>query len=75
MLLQGRCTGPESLSRELFRPPCGWPANLDLVDPGRDELRSGAGSGPRRSAASRSGSPSSTSSTPPARRQSVGVEP
>ena len=39
MLLQGRLHGPESLSRELFTTALRLAANLDLVDPGRDELR------------------------------------
>ena len=38
MLLQGRLHGPESLSRELFRSALLLAANLDLVDPGREEL-------------------------------------
>lgn len=38
MLLQGRLHGPESLSRELFRSALQLAANLDLVDPGREEL-------------------------------------
>lgn len=38
MLLQGRLHGPESLSRELFASALRLAANLDLTDPGRDEL-------------------------------------
>jgi glycerol-3-phosphate O-acyltransferase len=38
MLLQGRLHGPESLSRELFSGALRLAANLDLVDPGREEL-------------------------------------
>ena len=38
MLLQGRLHGPESLSRELFSSAVKLAANLDLIDPGRDEL-------------------------------------
>ena len=38
MLLQGRLHGPESLSRELFSTALRLAANLDLVDPGREEL-------------------------------------
>lgn len=38
MLLQGRLHGPESLSRELFASALKLAANLDLVDPGREEL-------------------------------------
>jgi glycerol-3-phosphate O-acyltransferase len=38
MLLQGRLHGPESLSRELFATALKLAANLDLIDPGRDEL-------------------------------------
>jgi len=38
MLLQGRLNGPESLSRELFGSALLLAANLDLVDPGREEL-------------------------------------
>jgi glycerol-3-phosphate O-acyltransferase len=41
MLLQGRLHGPESLSRELFTGALRLAANLDLVDPGRDELAAG----------------------------------
>ncbi len=38
MLLQGRLHGPESLSRELFASALRLADNLDLVDPGREEL-------------------------------------
>src|SRR3954469_10713061 len=38
MLLQGRLHGPESLSRELFAGALRLVSNLDLVDPGREEL-------------------------------------
>jgi glycerol-3-phosphate O-acyltransferase len=38
MLLQGRLHGPESLSRELFGSALQLAANLDLVDPGREEV-------------------------------------
>ena len=38
MLLQGRLHGPESLSRELFTSALSLAANLDLVDPGREDL-------------------------------------
>lgn len=38
MLLQGRLHGPESLSRELFGTALQLAGNLDLVDPGREEL-------------------------------------
>ncbi|WP_141278718.1 glycerol-3-phosphate 1-O-acyltransferase [Pseudonocardia hydrocarbonoxydans] len=38
MLLQGRLHGPESLSRELFAGALRLAGNLDLTDPGRDEL-------------------------------------
>ncbi len=38
MLLQGRLHGPESLSRELFAGALRLAAQLDLVDPGREEL-------------------------------------
>jgi glycerol-3-phosphate O-acyltransferase len=38
MLLQGRLHGPESLSRELFSSALKLAANVDLVDPGREEL-------------------------------------
>jgi glycerol-3-phosphate O-acyltransferase len=38
MLLQGRLHGPESLSRELFATALQLARNLDLVDPGREEL-------------------------------------
>jgi glycerol-3-phosphate O-acyltransferase len=38
MLLQGRLHGPESLSRELFASAIQLARNLDLVDPGREEL-------------------------------------
>jgi glycerol-3-phosphate O-acyltransferase len=38
MLLQGRLHGPESLSRELFGSALRLAANLDLVDPGREDL-------------------------------------
>jgi glycerol-3-phosphate O-acyltransferase len=38
MLLQGRLHGPESLSRELFSSAVKLAANLDLTDPGREEL-------------------------------------
>ena len=38
MLLQGRLHGPESLSRELFASALQLARNLDLVDPGREEL-------------------------------------
>src|SRR3712207_7977442 len=38
MLLQGRLHGPESLSRELFTTALHLARNLDLVDPGREEL-------------------------------------
>jgi glycerol-3-phosphate O-acyltransferase len=38
MLLQGRLHGPESLSRELFASALQLAVNLDLVDPGREEL-------------------------------------
>jgi glycerol-3-phosphate O-acyltransferase len=38
MLLQGRLHGPESLSRELFTSALQLAANLDLLDPGREEL-------------------------------------
>lgn len=38
MLLQGRLHGPESLSRELFAGALRLAANLDLVDPGREEV-------------------------------------
>jgi glycerol-3-phosphate O-acyltransferase len=41
MLLQGRLHGPESLSRELFSSAVKLAANLDLIDPGRDELAAG----------------------------------
>jgi glycerol-3-phosphate O-acyltransferase len=41
MLLQGRLHGPESLSRELFAAALKLAANLDLVDPGREELARG----------------------------------
>jgi glycerol-3-phosphate O-acyltransferase len=41
MLLQGRLHGPESLSRELFAGALRLAANLDLVDPGREELARG----------------------------------
>ncbi|QJY48316.1 glycerol-3-phosphate 1-O-acyltransferase [Pseudonocardia broussonetiae] len=38
MLLQGRLHGPESLSRELFASALRLAGNLDLLDPGREEL-------------------------------------
>ena len=38
MLLQGRLSSPESLSRELFGSALRLAANLDLVDPGREDL-------------------------------------
>ena len=38
MLLQGRLHGPESLSRELFAGALRLAANLDLVDPGAEDL-------------------------------------
>jgi glycerol-3-phosphate O-acyltransferase len=38
MLLQGRLHGPESLSRELFASALRLAGNLDLVDPGREDL-------------------------------------
>ena len=38
MLLQGQLHGPESLSRELFSTAMKLAANLDLIDPGREEL-------------------------------------
>jgi glycerol-3-phosphate O-acyltransferase len=38
MLLQGQLHGPESLSRELFASAMKLAANLDLIDPGREEL-------------------------------------
>ena len=38
MLLQGRLHGPESLSRELFATALQLAGNLDLVDPGREDL-------------------------------------
>jgi glycerol-3-phosphate O-acyltransferase len=38
MLLQGRLHGPESLSRELFATALQLARNLDLLDPGREEL-------------------------------------
>jgi glycerol-3-phosphate O-acyltransferase len=38
MLLQGRLHGPESLSRELFTTALQLAGNLDLVDPGRDDV-------------------------------------
>ncbi len=38
MLLQGQLHGPESLSRELFSSAMKLAANLDLIDPGREEL-------------------------------------
>ena len=38
MLLQGHLHGPESLSRELFSSAMKLAANLDLIDPGREEL-------------------------------------
>jgi glycerol-3-phosphate O-acyltransferase len=38
MLLQGRLSSPESLSRELFASALRLAANLDLVDPGREDL-------------------------------------
>jgi glycerol-3-phosphate O-acyltransferase len=38
MLLQGRLHGPESLSRELFATALKLAGNLDLVDPGREEV-------------------------------------
>jgi glycerol-3-phosphate O-acyltransferase len=38
MLLQGRLHGPESLSRELFSGALKLAANLDLTDPGGDDL-------------------------------------
>ncbi|MGY1805200.1 glycerol-3-phosphate 1-O-acyltransferase [Blastococcus sp. SYSU D00922] len=41
MLLQGRLHGPESLSRELFATALQLARNLDLVDPGREELARG----------------------------------
>jgi glycerol-3-phosphate O-acyltransferase len=41
MLLQGVLHGPESLSRELFGSALKLAANLDLVDPGREELARG----------------------------------
>ena len=41
MLLQGRLHGPESLSRELFLSAVKLAANLDLIDPGRDEVAVG----------------------------------
>jgi glycerol-3-phosphate O-acyltransferase len=41
MLLQGRLHGSESLSRELFTSALKLAANLDLVDPGREELARG----------------------------------
>jgi glycerol-3-phosphate O-acyltransferase len=41
MVLQGRLHGPESLSRELFAGALRLAADLDLVDPGREELARG----------------------------------
>ena len=41
MLLQGRLHGSESLSRELFTGALRLAANLDLVDPGREEVARG----------------------------------
>ncbi|MGE5288301.1 MAG: glycerol-3-phosphate 1-O-acyltransferase [Micromonosporaceae bacterium] len=38
MLLQGRLHGQESLSRELFSTAMKLAANLNLIDPGREEL-------------------------------------
>ncbi len=38
MLLQGRLHGPESLSRDLFLSAMKLAANLELIDPGGDEL-------------------------------------
>jgi glycerol-3-phosphate O-acyltransferase len=38
MLLQGRLHGPESLSRELFAGALKLAANLDLLEPGGDDL-------------------------------------
>ncbi|WP_209305301.1 glycerol-3-phosphate 1-O-acyltransferase [Blastococcus sp. CT_GayMR20] len=38
MLLQGRLHGPESLSRELFTTALQLAGNLDLVDPGREDV-------------------------------------
>ncbi len=38
MLLQGRLHGPESLSRELFSSAVKLAANLDLIEPGGEEL-------------------------------------
>jgi glycerol-3-phosphate O-acyltransferase len=41
LLLQGLLHGPESLSRELFAGALRLAANLDLVDPGREEVARG----------------------------------
>ncbi len=40
LLLQGRLHGPESVSQELYAAALQLAANRDIVDPGRDEVRS-----------------------------------
>ncbi|HYO36414.1 MAG TPA: glycerol-3-phosphate 1-O-acyltransferase, partial [Geodermatophilus sp.] len=75
MLLQGRLHGPESLSRELFAGALRLAENLDLVDPGRDELaRRRQGWAARvRDVVGRVGVIDELDAA--ARRESVGVEP
>ncbi|WP_336033577.1 glycerol-3-phosphate 1-O-acyltransferase [Geodermatophilus sp. FMUSA9-8] len=75
MLLQGRLHGPESLSRELFASALQLAANLDLVDPGREELarRRQEWAAQVRDVVSRVGVIDELDAA--ARRENVGVEP
>jgi glycerol-3-phosphate O-acyltransferase len=75
MLLQGRLHGPESLSRELFASALRLAANLDLVDPGREELarRRQEWAAQVRDVVGRVGVIDELDAA--ARRESVGVEP
>jgi glycerol-3-phosphate O-acyltransferase len=75
MLLQGRLHGPESLSRELFGSALALAANLDLVDPGREELarRRQEWAGQLRDVAARVAVIDELDAA--ARRETVGVEP
>jgi glycerol-3-phosphate O-acyltransferase len=75
MLLQGRLHGPESLSRELFASALRLAENLDLVDPGREELarRRQEWAAQVRDVVGRVGVIDELDAA--ARRESVGVEP
>ncbi|SFP31337.1 glycerol-3-phosphate acyltransferase [Geodermatophilus dictyosporus] len=75
MLLQGRLHGPESLSRELFTSALQLAANLDLLDPGREDLarRRQEWAAQVRDVVSRVGVIDELDAA--ARRENVGVEP